>query len=238
MGKNFFMLSDPLHTIPGFSRVVYYTYMKETNGSYWNTFMAALVISITVSAAIFMVHEWTKPRTGTVVLPGGITYLGPTPSSPSIPADAGNWKTFTGSVYPWTFSYPGSVHLGVFPGDPYDAVTIFWKNTNPQENVFFRVENLNSIKGAKDFIAKPKIEYAYWWWKQYTWRGVDSVTKFTTKNKLIGYRAKYKDAAGSVPYDHVFLEVPGKPELVIWLSSRFLSPAVFDTIVDSVKWGK
>ena len=213
------------------------------------TLVMAVVISITLSAAIFLVHEWTKPRTGTVVLPGGITYLGPSPAmdSPSpkedqpltsIPVDTGNWKTFTGSVYPWTFSYPGSLNLGVFPGDPFDAVTIFWKDTNSQENVFFRVENLHTIKDAKDFIAKPKDAYANWWWKQYTWRGVESVTKFTTKNGYQAYKAKYKDATGTVPYDHVFIEVPGKPELVIWFSSRLLSQAVFDKIVDSVKWGK
>ncbi|MEK7591769.1 MAG: hypothetical protein AAB508_00060 [Patescibacteria group bacterium] len=232
--------------------------MKEPSDNYVQTLITAIAVSGTLVILIFMFHEWTKPRTGTTVLPGGITYLGPsgavsapakqdlvsqdtkttTPSSLTIPVDTTNWKIFSGTLFPWTFSYPQSLNLGVFPGDPFDAVTIFWKDTNSQENVFFRVENLNKIKGGLTFIAKPKIEYVSSWWKQYTWKSVESITQFTNKKGLTGYRAKYKDGTGNVPYDHVFFEVPDKPELIIWMATRLLSPTVFDKIVDSVRWNK
>ncbi|MBI5613640.1 hypothetical protein HY947_01840 [Candidatus Gottesmanbacteria bacterium] len=227
--------------------------MKEPTDDYLKTLITACAISGTLVILIFMFHEWTKPRSGTVVLPGGITYLGPSPvkqnlastetkitplPSLMIPTDTTSWKSFSGSIYPYTFSYPGSLELGVFPNDPFDAVTIFWGNTNSQENVFLRVENLNKIKDAAPFISKSKDDYANWWWKQYAWKSVESVTKFKTSQGLTAHRAKYRDGTGNVPYDNVFLEVPGKPELVIWMATRLLSPAVFDKVVDSVRWGK
>ena len=222
--------------------------MKEPNDDYLKTFITACAVSGTILLLIFLFHEWTKPRTSTVVLPGGITYLGPSgspakqiPASEGasvIPIDTTKWKSFSGTLFPWSFSYPESLNLGVFPGDLYDAVTIFWGNTNSQENVFFRVENLKTMKDTAPFIEKPKEEYVRWWWKQYTWKGVESVTKFITSQGLAAYRAKYKDGTGNAPYDNVFLEVPGKPELMIWMATRLLSPAVFDKIVDSVRWGK
>lgn len=223
--------------------------MNETKDDYLKTLVTAITISSTLVILIFMFHEWTKPRTSTVVLPGGITYLGPSPTeknqtspdeqkSNGIAIDTSDWKSFSGSLYPFSFSYPKSLELGVFPSDPFDSVTIFWGNTNSQENVFFRVENLNKIKDAASYITKPKDEYVATWWKQYAWKGVESVTKFTTSQGLVSYRAKYKDGTGNVPYDNVFLEVPGKPELVIWMATRLLSPEVFDKIVDSVRWNK
>lgn len=206
-----------------------------------------VIISIAISALLLVgvvgAYRSAKSRTSTIVLPGGITYLGPNtspapqPASPyiPIPADAA-WSTQKGTVLPYTFLYPASLSLGIFPGDPFDSVTIFWQNTNSQENIFFRVENLNNLKGQQKYVGRPKLEYAQNWWRQYSWKGVSDVSPFTNSNGLKGYRAKYVDAAGKTPHDNIFFEVPTRPELVIWMASRLVEPTIFDKMVDSVTW--
>lgn len=209
-----------------------------------------ILISIVVLA-----YQYSKPRTGTIVLPGGVTYLGPSPTAAlsvpalseaegkrealsekiPVPADAA-WATQTGKKYPYSFLSPSPLALGVFPNDPFDAVTIFWGDTNPQENLLLRVENLKEMKGKEGYIKKSKKDYALDWWKDYTWKGVADIAEFTNSKGLKGYRAKYLDASGTSPFDHVFLEVPNRPELVIWLSSKMVKQGVFDKIVDSVTW--
>ncbi len=191
-------------------------------------------------AIVSLAYQYSRPRPGGIVLPGGVTYLGPTESvqAPSIKSQAPNkisvptdstWATQTGKKYPYSFLYPSSLSLGVFPNDSFDAVTIFWGDTNPQENLLLRVETIKDKK-------KSKKEYVRDWWKDYTWKGVSDITEFTNSKGLKGYRAKYLDASGTSPFDHVFLEVPGRPELVIWLSGKMLPQGVFDKIVDSVTW--
>ncbi len=201
-----------------------------------------------------MGYLYSRPRGGTVVLPGGITYLGPSPTKATsdkrqaisekipIPSDAG-WATQTGKKYPYSFLYPTSLSLGFFPNDPFDAVTIFWGDTNPQENLLLRVENIKDlpagrqgIKGKEDYIKKSKKDYALVWWKDYSWKGVSDISEFTNSKGLKGYRAKYLDASGTSPFDHIFFEVPGRPELVVWLSGRLVAADVFDRIIDSVGW--
>ncbi len=192
-------------------------------------------------AIVILAYLYSRPRGGAIVLPGGVTYLGHSPTLPttpgkiSVPADA-TWDTQTGKKYPYSFLYPASLSLGVFPGDPFDAVTIFWGDTNPQENLLLRVENLKEMKGKEGYIKKSKKDYVLDWWKEYNWKGVSDVAAFTNSKGLTGYRAKYLDTSGSSPYDHVFFEVPGRPELVIWLSGKMLAQEVFDKIVESVTW--
>lgn len=190
----------------------------------------------------FLAYQYAKGRPGTVVLPGGITYLGPTPTqAPTTPdkivIDPNvSWNIQKGKLYPYEFSYPSSLSLGKFPNDPYDAVTIFWGNTNAQENLLFRVEDLSKIPDMVNFIGKSKKEYANVWWKQYNWKGVSSITAFTNRKGMKGYRAKYLDNNDTVPYDNIFFEVSGRPELVIWMASRLLDKNVFDRIIDSFSW--
>jgi len=192
-------------------------------------------------AIVSLAYQYSRPRTGAIVLPGGITYLGPSPTVKetrdkrqetggkiSVPADA-TWATQTGKKYPYSFLYPSPLSLGVFPDDPFDAVTIFWGDTNPQENLLLRVETIKDKK-------KSKKDYVLDWWKDYTWKGVADISEFTNSKGLKGYRAKYLDSSGSSPFDHVFLEIPGRPELVIWMSGKMLPQGVFDKIVDSVTW--
>lgn len=189
---------------------------------------------LTLLGIVFLAYLYSKPRAGAVVLPGGITYLGP---SPTIQATKGKipvaedsvWATQTGKKYPYSFLYPSSLSLGVFPNDPFDAVTIFWGDTNPQENLLLRVETLKDTK-------KSKKDYVLDWWKDYTWKGVANISEFKNSKGLKAYRAKYLDSSGTSPFDHVFFEVPNRPDLVIWLSGKLLEQGVFDKIVDSVTW--
>lgn len=208
------------------------------------TGIIAIAIIVLLTGATILSFWYAKGRPGSIVIPAGNTYLGPSltpvpppPQTDRIQVPANDERALqTGKVFPFSFTYPKSLSLGVFPGDPFDSVTIFWGNTNPQENLLLRVENLKDIPNASEYLNKPKIEYARDWWKQYNWKGVDSVVQFTNSKGLTGYRAKYKDGRGAIPFDHVFFEVPNRPELVIWMSGKLLDQATFDAIVDSVSW--
>lgn len=208
----------------------------------------ALIVSILLIFAIYIAYSFTRPRSGSIVLPGGVTYLGPSPTPTKqltvnskqltagvIPIpDTVTWTIHAGKKYPYSFEYPSSLSLGVFPNDPYDGVTIFYENTDPQANLFFRIEDLNLLN-KKQYIAKP-LEYTQNWWKDYDWKGISSVTAFTNKKGLKGYRAKYIDEANNTPYDHIFFDVPKRTDLIIWISGKLFDQAVFDRLVDSVSW--
>lgn len=209
--------------------------------------LGAFAILTIVTIASF---QYAKGQPVSIVLPNGLTYVGPSPTaqtqnetyntqSGKIPVSEGvSWTTQTGKIFPYSFSYPSTLSLGVFPGDSFDSVTIFWGNTNPQENLLLRVEDLNKNANMKQYINRPKKEYVNAWWKQYTWKGVASISEFTNSKGMSGYRAKFKDTSGKTPYDNIFFEVPNKSNLVIWMSTKLLEPTVFDKIVDSVSWPK
>jgi len=204
----------------------------------------AIALVVILTAAVVASYAYAKKQTGTIILPAGVTYLGPTPTPPPpsgawipIPSNV-SWGTQKGKRYPYSFSFPTNLALGVFPGDPFDPVTIFWGNTNPSENIFFRVENLNEMQGTSAFIDKPKIDYASFWWKQYNWKGVATVTQFTNSKGLVGYRAKYLNSEGKTLLDNIFFEVPGRPELVIWMASKLIDSTTFDRMADSLAWNE
>ena len=213
------------------------------------TFIIAGIAFIILTGGTLLAYNHAKGRTGTLVFPGGITYLGPTPTQPQssehraqsnkIPvATDAKWNIQKGKNFPYEFSYPSTLSLGVFPGDPFDSVTIFWGNTNPQENLLLRVEDLTKMPDMKQYINKSKKEYAQIWWKQYGWKGISDVSEFTNNKGLKGYRAKYVDSSGNIPYDNIFFVVSGRDNLVIWLTGKLLEPQVFDKIVDSVSWSR
>lgn len=209
----------------------------------------AVLISIVLIAGVFLSFLNATKNQGDIVLPAGGTYLGPSPTTGQpkvrfleleariipVPTDA-TWGTNEGKIFPYAFSYPKTLSLGVFPNDPYDGVTIFYGNTKPEENLFFRVENLTTLN-KQEYIGKP-MEYANDWYKEYRWKGVASVTAFTNSKGLKGYRAKYLDDTEKTPYDHVFFEVPNNNNLIIWISGKLFTKEIFDKLVDSVEWKK
>jgi hypothetical protein len=215
----------------------------ETDPKPTKILMPAILVSLMMFGAVYIAFRSALSRPGTVVLPGGITYLGSSPTpTPTVEVAAGTipiatdakWTAYTGKRYPYAFQYPSSLSIGWFPNDPYDAVTVFYANTDSNANVFFRVDDLTKLHKT-DYIGKP-MAYAQNWWKDYTWKGVSSVTEFTNANGLTGYRATYIDETDKTPYDHVFFTVPGRNDLIIWVSGKLFAPEVFDKIVDSVAW--
>lgn len=208
-------------------------------------FVFSIIIGALLLLLVIGAFVQAKNRTGTIVLPGGSTYLGPTPTQQhttvtppasgkiTIPSDAA-WTERTGVQFPYTFTYPDTLSLGVFPNDPYDAVTIFHPGTDANANIFFRVENLTTLNKS-EYAGKTEA-YAKVWWKDYAWKNVSSVSAFTNKNGLKGYRALYVNDLGKSPYEHVFFEVPNNPNLVIWISGKLFDTSVFNRLVDSVNW--
>ncbi len=190
-----------------------------------------LLVSLVLFAGMYIAYRTARSRPSTIVLPGGSTYLGPIPT-PMTPQRS--WKTYKGKFFPYSFRYPSSFSLGWFTNDPYDAVTAFIPNTDANANIFFRVYDLTKLKKTA-YIGKP-MDYAQNWWKDYTWKGVSSVTMFTNAAGLTGYRARYIDTSGNTPYDHVFFEVPGRTDLIVWMSGKLFTQDVFEKVVDSVEW--
>lgn len=205
----------------------------------------AVVISGILILLVVISYIAASRRQGTIVLPGGTTYLGPSPTTtPDPQKNTGKitvpvgtaWKEQKGAVFPYRLMLPQSLALGVFPNDPYDAITVFIDGTDAGSNIFFRVENLTTLK--KESYKGNLRGYATDWWKDYAWKGVASVSPLTNSQGLSGFRATYKNEQGQTPYDHVFLEVPGNTNLVIWISGKLFTTEVFDKIVDSVSWQK
>lgn len=208
------------------------------------SFIPAIVVSGALTIMVIAFYAAAAKRTGTIVLPGGITYLGPTPTTQQHPPkntagkipvpETAPWTQRKGTIFPYTLLIPESLNLGVFPNDPYDAITVFYEGTDANANIFFRVENLITLK--KQRYQGNLKGYASDWWKDYAWSGVSDVTPFTNSQGLNGYRAKYLDKNGNTPYEHVFFAVPGRNDLVIWISGKLFEQSVFDRIVDSVSW--
>lgn len=209
----------------------------------WKSLIPPGIVGGVLFLMVVLAFLSAKNRTSAIVLPGGITYLGPTttiaptptPGSGtlSVPQNA-RWNTYEGKKFPYRFSYPESFSLGVFPNDPFDAVTVFTPGTDGSNNIFFRVDDLKTMNKPA-YIGKPE-QYARDWWKSYAWKGVQSVTAFTNASGLSGYRATYLDAAGKTPYDHVFFSVPNHPEYILWISGRLFDSATFSHMIDSVSW--
>lgn len=193
------------------------------------TYLPVGFVSIVLFLGVFWAFESAKSRPSTIILPGGITYLGPSSTPiPLISPITLKWISRTGTIYPYSFDYPSSLNLGVFPNDPTDSVTAFIDDTDANTNIFFRVE---SCKGGP-----CGIEYARSWWKQYAWKGVASVSEFTNSHGLTGYRAKYLNEKNQTPYDHVFFSLPDKADRMIWLSGKLFSKEDFEKLIDSVNW--
>lgn len=200
---------------------------------------------------IVIQYGFSKKRDGTVVLPAGTTYLGPSNTPVDTPVTAApqpaaqkvtypetdKWVTNKGKIYPYTFQTPQSMELVTFPDDVYDIYAIKWGNILPQSNVLIGVDNLRNDEKNKAYISGSKRTYVNEWWKQFSGlKGVGSIEEFVNSKGLKGYRVKYLNAAGQSPNDDIFFEVQGKPEYVIHLASGILDMTLFNKIVDTVAW--
>ena len=189
----------------------------------------AIAVAITVVGIILVLvhYQQISGRQGTIIIPAGNTYLGPTPTQAP---DSGQWQTVKGHIYPYTMSVPGSIALTTFPNDPYDMYAI--SGRNPESNVLIGID-------TKADPSETKSAYIQSWRKQFSiLTGVKSIDPFTNSKGLKGYKVKFLNAGGEAPGLDIFFEVPDKPQYVIHLSSGTLDPAVFDKIVDSVGWEK
>lgn len=207
---------------------------------------------ILLAGAVFTAYRFSQSRAGDIVLPGGTTYLGPSPTTlpvqttpkpsdpttiPKFTADVSVvWNIQTGRIYPYSFSYPATLSFVVFSNDPSDSFGIVWGNTTPQQNLLIYMEIFDSNK--PELAREPKIDYVKNWYKKWSGlKGVKSVVPFTNANGLKGYKAQFINTAGATPNWDVFFEVPGKPDVMLHLANGILDSTIFDKIIDSVKWG-
>lgn len=184
--------------------------------------VGSLIFAGILILGILLWNSWTKKREGTIVLPGGITYLGPSPTPAA-------WKEIKGNIYSYTFSVPETLSLTTFPEDPYD---IYALSENPSANVLIGVEDLSKDPARKAYIGRIKKYIEEFWWKQFNLTGVEKIESITNEQKLKGYKVKFKIS----PYDDIFFEVPEKPNLIIHLSNMTLPDEVFEKVVESVGW--
>jgi hypothetical protein len=213
---------------------------------------AIAIVFLILTAAVYLSYLYSKPRPGSVVLPGGITYLGPSPTTAPNPnrsdADQSNaarftaepdavWTAKTSAKYGYTFSVPASLPIEPFLTDEFDAYAITWNNATKESNVLIGVENLSGDQKKAAYVNKSKKDYIESFWAgQYNLAGIKTLASFTTAKGLKGYRVKFQTTEGVSPFDDVFLEVQGKPNLLIHLSNAILEPAVFEQIVQSISW--
>ncbi len=208
----------------------------------------AAVIAFTIlMASVIGAYRYAKRYTSYVILPGGSDAYYGEPEKPQQKLQSQappnkffadntiEWVTQKGTVFSYAFFYPKSMKLGVFPGDPHDPVTIFWEKTNSQETIFFRVELLDTHELRK-YIQLPKRQFVENWYKQYGYKGVASYTEITNKQGLKGYRISYADASGNASKYHFFFEVPGRPDIMLWMSSDIIDWSVFERMVESLRW--
>ena len=197
-----------------------------------------------LAGAVLTAYRFSQTKKSDIVLPGGVTYLGATPTlavePTAVPAKfiasaTVPYKEKTGVNYPFSFSYPETLPLVVFTNDPTDSVAIDWANIPPQNNILFNIELIE--KRDKSMIGKPKMEYVRNWWQYFSGlKGVNSVTPFTNLGGLKGYRAQYINNAGTAPNADIFFEVPGRNDIMIHLANGILDESIFERIVDSLKW--
>lgn len=202
--------------------------------SYKKAVTVAVVITVIGILLVLAHYQQISGRSGTIVIPAGTTYLGPSPTqAPSTE----QWRTVKGHIYPYTMSVPSTITLTTFPNDPYDMYAIM--GSDPSSNVLIGVDDLSKNTTRTQYINQPKTAYINAWYKQFSiLTGIKSIDPFTDSKGLKGYKVKFLTASGESPSLDIFFEVAASPQYVIHLSNGPLDPAVFTTIVDSVGWEK
>lgn len=202
-----------------------------------------------IGGAVYGAYRYSQKQSNNIVLPGGVTYLGPTPKTENPGGDKqpptaplrftappnDTWKTQGGKLYAYSFSYPSTLPLVVFPNDPIDSIAISWGNIPPQQNILLNIEFID--KRDPSAVYKPKYEFVKNWYKFFSGlKGVANVVPFTNTQGLKGYKATYINWADQTPNIDVFFEVPKEKYVLIHLANGILDPAIFDRILDTVKW--
>lgn len=137
-----------------------------------------IIISAILSLGVILSYQSTLKRSATIILPGGITYLGPSPApAPTItvqtetkdgkftaPVVVDQWLIWKGNKYPFTFRYPPTLPIAGIVKDAGDAVGVGWKNSQPEESILFRIVKTStpkptsgvrkSIPGRTDLVAQ------------------------------------------------------------------------------------
>ena len=205
--------------------------------------LATLIGVSVLGAVVYGAYAYSQRNGANIALPGGTTYLGePTPGNqpPTAPlrftADPNvSWTTYSGKLYPYSFSYPTTLILNFFPGDKNDPVAIVWGNIPAQYNILLNIENIRDRDAS--YVNKPKIDYINNWYKYFGGlKGVTKVETFTNTGGLKGYKASYTNTAGSSPNLDVFFEIPGRNDILLHLANGVLDPDIFNRLVDSVEW--
>lgn len=224
---------------------------KQENPPNIKKLVLATIGSIVIlGAAVYAAYMYSQKQAGGIVLPAGTTYLGPSNTpvpptpSPNQPPTApqrfvapkdDTWKIWKGRLHPYSFSYPSSLILLIFPGDVTDSVAISWGNLPPQQNLLLNMEFIENRDPS--LVTQPKIQYVRNWWKYFSGlKGVAKVDPFANTQGLSGYKAVYINYADATPNSDVFFEVPGDNNTMIHLANGVLDPILFDRIVDSIRW--
>lgn len=196
-----------------------------------NVLIFSIAISTSLIALVILQHNLSFK--GTIVLPAGGTYLGPSSTPPSTPKSVTGTE-IRGQKYPYSFSVPESIKLVSLASDTFDIYALVIGTQSPDQNVLIGVDDLNRSQDLKQYMKGSKRAYVENWWKQFSGlKGVTSITEFKNSKGLAGYKAQYIQGSG----EDIFFETPD-PRYVIHLANGPLEKAVFDKIVDSVSWEK
>src|SRR3989338_422954 len=208
-------------------------------------FIFAVLLSV---GALYIAYRYSLLQSNNIILPGGITYLGPSSTAKPIlptltlkphkvftaPSDE-KWVTYHGVIYPYSFNHPQSLSLAVFPKDKADSVAFSFDKVDPRVNILLNIDKISDRDPG--FSGKPIIDYVKNWYMYFSGlKGVDKIDAFQNDNNLKGYRAVFINDVNQTPNVDIFFEVPGNNDLVIHLANGNLDPSIFDRIVDSVKW--
>lgn len=216
------------------------------------TFLIIIGVLI-LGVSIYVAYRNSQSRAGNIIIPAGTTYLGPTlTSAPSTPiptkdsqpptaplrfsaASDVTWRTQSGRIYPYSISFPTTLPLTIFPDDETDSVAISWGNIPPQKNILLNIEFID--KRDPGFLGKPKVDYVKNWYKFFSGlKGVDKVEPLTNASGMHGYKASYINYASISPNVDIFFEIPGTDNMMIHMANGVLDPAIFNKIVESLKW--
>lgn len=216
---------------------------KEEDPDFSKILIATGIGILLLGGITYAGYKYSQRNSGSVTLPGGVTYLGPTPQGESQPTAPQYftvepntpWLTLEGKLHSFTFSYPSTLPLAIYRGDPADTISINWGGTPPEQNVLLNVETIDNLDPK--YINLPKEEYVKNWWRQFSGlKGVKNVTPFTNVAGMKGFKARYIDWSDNAPVENIFFEVPKNPKIVIHLANGVLDQTVFDRIIHSVNW--